>query len=121
MPFLRITADQKRDLDIGQGFQQAGPPGRGTAFHRGTVTTLCVIAGKAEPHGDDGNAGLVIEFILRDPHPVAQAFARRIVERLARDVGEIAGRLPCNKNSRRLRHLQNGIGRAIHLGLAQAA
>ena len=39
------------------------------------IGAFLVLPGKAEPHGHDGYARLVVEFLRRHPHPVSQAIA----------------------------------------------
>jgi hypothetical protein len=44
------------------------------------IGTFRILAGEAEAHRDDGEAGLIVELPRIDAHPVAQAVAGRIGE-----------------------------------------
>ena len=57
---------------------------------------------------NDGDAGLVVELLVADPHPVAQAVAGGIGERNARSVHARPRRLPAHGEPRRAADAQDG-------------
>ena len=121
VPLLGIAADKQCHIDIRQAIQQAGTPLLGAALHRRQVSALCVIAGKAESHRDDGNAAAIIELHVTDPHPRPKANARWIIERRAGLVRQIAGSLTRHKDARTRADLEHRIGCIRHVAFAQSA
>ena len=75
VPALGVAADGQDQLELRHGREQALVPG-GRAFPaRRQVAAGRVVAGKAEAHGHDGDAALVVELLGRELQPGPQAVA----------------------------------------------
>ena len=74
----------------------------------------------AEAHRDNGNEVFVIEFPFRDPHPVAQAPTRIVIERNAGLVRFRPGGLARNQQSCRRRDLEQRLRSQRQVVRAQA-
>jgi hypothetical protein len=93
VPRLGRAAHKEGEAHGRHGRQRLAAPGLGADRGGRDVPARRVVAREAEAHGDDGHAGLVVELVLADPHPLAQAHARRVHEGLAAQVGAHARRL----------------------------
>jgi hypothetical protein len=93
MPALSVAADQEHQLELGHEREQAGVPGAGALPPRRQVAAGCVVAGKAKPHGHDGDPALVVELLWSYPEPRPQSVAGRVCEGLAGGVDAYAGGL----------------------------
>ena len=93
MPALSVAADQEHQLELGHEREQAGVPGAGALPPRRQVASGRVVAGKAEPHGHDGDPALVVELLWSYPEPGPQPVAGGVREGLAGGMDAHAGRL----------------------------
>ena len=80
MKALRIGTDRKHELELRQPIEQGWMPELGALGSRRKVSAMRVLPRKAEAHGDDGDAGFVVELLRAHPHPVAQAVAGGVGE-----------------------------------------
>ena len=90
---LGIGADEQRQAQVWQLRQDAIVPERGAFGEGRIVAAIGRDAGIAEAHGDDGNAGLVVECVAIKLKPVAQAIAAAVIEGQAGFVDTGAGGL----------------------------
>ena len=77
MPALRIAADQQDQLQLRHGREQARVPGGRAFAPRRQVAAGRIMAGKAEAHGHDGDAPLVVELLAADARARRAADPRR--------------------------------------------
>ena len=100
VPVLRIGPDQEREANIGQAVEDICAPGLGADFRGRQVGAFGVIAGEAEGHGNDGDAGAVIEGVVVHAHPFAEAVAGAVPERRIGLVDAQARRLSGDQDTR---------------------
>ena len=70
---LGVAADEEGELDVGHGGEEGGSPFGGAFGAWGEVSALGVAAGVAEAHGEDGDAGGVVELVFGHAEPGAEA------------------------------------------------
>ncbi len=78
---MRVSTDEQNELKRRELGQQLASPGCRALWSRRPVATFGVLAGKTEPHRQDGDAALVMKFLDRDIHPRPQPIARGVAER----------------------------------------
>jgi hypothetical protein len=100
MPVYGVGADSECELMLRQRGQHPRLPQRRAFRPRWLVGARRSIAGKAEAHADDGDATFIVECVAINAQPLAQAVARRIIERQARLVHAQARRLRRNQKLR---------------------
>ena len=81
MKMLSVRADREHEFDLRQCCEKFPVPERRAFTPWRKIGTVLVLARETESHGHNGDAGLVIEFLRRDSHPIAQAVAGGIGER----------------------------------------
>src|SRR4029079_2798957 len=81
MKALCVRADREHEFDLRQCCEKFPVPERRACTPRRKIGAFLVLARETESHGDDGDAGFVIEFLRPDCHPIAQAVAGGIGER----------------------------------------
>src|SRR4029079_436421 len=101
MPMLGRPAKADDKTYIPEMRQEFRPPGRRTFRTGRQIGTLCILAGKAEPHGHDGNMALIIKQGLVDAEPLPQPDARRVGKGPARGVYAGPRRLSDDQEPRR--------------------
>src|SRR5271155_3307247 len=108
MPRLGVLADEQDELEIGQAMKQSLAPGLRAFAARRQVPAFGVETRKAESHRHDRNLHRIVEYLLADPEPLAQADAGRIGEGASRDVNPDARRLAGDAEARDVRDLEDG-------------
>ncbi len=92
VPGLGVLADEEGEAEVRQVFEKAGVP-EGGAFRAGWEVAALPFSRVAEAHGDDGDAGFVVEFVAGELEPVAEAVAGGVVPGDAGPVDAGAGGL----------------------------
>ncbi len=121
MPCLGICPDQDHQPDVREAVEQRLPPQGRAPAHGRSIAPIPVIAWKTEPHRHNRHLVAIIENRLVHAEPGPQSASRRIVERGSGRVGQIAGCLACNQDSRTLGCLQDRVRAAGHLAGARRA
>ena len=80
MKALGIRADCEHEFDLWQCRKQFAMPEWGAFAPRRKIGAILILSRKAEAHRYDGDAGLVVKFLRRDSHPIAQAVAGGVGE-----------------------------------------
>ena len=75
MPFLGVLPDEQDELQIAESGKHALTPQLRAFAARRQIAAVGVEAGEAEAHGDDGDDPWIVENVLADVEPAAQADA----------------------------------------------
>src|ERR1700760_2242212 len=101
MPFLRVLPDEQNELQIGKSCKHAPAPEFRAFTAWRQIAALGVEAGETEAHGHDGYDLWIVENVLADSEPTAQANARRVRVGPARSMNPDTRRLAGDANARR--------------------
>lgn len=72
MPSLGMESKRHDKVNRGQQVDQALTPGSGAFPARRKIGTLEILTGEAEPHGQDGKLGRIVESLGGHAQPVSQ-------------------------------------------------
>src|SRR5262245_15181354 len=81
MKTLRVGADREHEPVLMQGREKLPMPDRRAFAPRRKIGAILPLPRETEPHGYDGDTHLIVEFLRRDSHPVAQTVAGSVGER----------------------------------------
>lgn len=98
VPARCVLTDDEGELYACEQREQLRTPGVRALRTRRKVSGASA-AGIAKPHGEDGDPAGVVEGASRDPHPIAEPVATRIVEGDAALVDAEPGRLTCDQDA----------------------
>ena len=93
VPPLAVLPGYDNKLKLRKLCEKRRAPLASALAPRRQIAALRIVSRKTEPHGDDGDACRIVEFIRRDAHPGAQPFSRGIGERDAGCVDALPRRL----------------------------
>ena len=108
MPLLGVLADEQNELQIGHERKHWLAPQFGAFPPRRHISAIGVEAGEAEAHWNDGDPLGIVEDLLSDAEPEAQARARRIGVWTPRSMDTDARRLPRDAETGGGRDLEDG-------------
>ena len=108
MPLLRILADKQDEFEIGQAMKQSLAPSFRAFAARRQVAAFRVKTRKAESHRHDRNFRRIVEYVLADTEPLAQADAGRIGVGAPRGMNPNTRRLTGDAQACGLRDLEDG-------------
>lgn len=107
---LGVLADEEGELAVGKVGEEFVEPVFGAFSARGQVAATGVAAGVAIAHGDDGDAGGVVERVAVNVHPCAEPIAAGVVPGDAGFVDLCAGRLADDEDAGGGLEAEDGIG-----------
>src|SRR3984885_13821504 len=126
MPSLGVLADEENEFEVGHERKHLLAPQFSAFAARRQVAALGVKARETEAHGHDGDDLRIVENLLANAEPAAQADARRVGIGTARGMDSHPRRLTGDADARGGTDLEDGPrlmreGRAISGGVAANA
>jgi hypothetical protein len=108
MPFLRVLADKENEFEVGKKRKHFLAPQFSAFATWRQVAALRVKAGEAEAHGHDGDDLRIVENVLADAEPAAQADAGTVGIGTTGSMDSNPRRLAGDANARGGRDLEDG-------------